>query len=102
MKRYVVELETGYVGMGTHEALSMPEDHTDDELAEAVWHMAVDHASSYGVEVGDSDSYDPDDDEEQYSGEGIGGYAELYDPEKHDMLRPGGGSFLEDFEYLEK
>jgi hypothetical protein len=101
MKRYVVELETGYVGMTTHEALSMPEDHTDDELAQTVWDMAVDHASSYGIEVGDSDSFDPDG-EEEYSGEDVEGYAELYDPEKHDMLRPGGGSFLDDFEYMEK
>jgi hypothetical protein len=100
MKRYVVELETGYVGMTTHEALSMPEDHTDDELAQTVWDMAVDHASSYGIYAGDC--FDLEDEEECYSGENIGGYAELYDPEKHDMLRPGGGSFLDDFEVMEK
>jgi hypothetical protein len=100
MKRYVVELETGYVGMTTHEALPMPEDHTEDELAQMVWDMAVDHASSYGIYPGDS--FDPEDEEECYYGENIGGYAELYDPEKHDMLRPGGGSFLDDFECMEK
>jgi hypothetical protein len=101
MKRYVVFLEVGYAGMDTCEALSMPDDHTEEELSQAAWDMAVDHASSYGVKVGDS--YDPDDEEEDYySGENVEGYAELYDPEKHDMLRPGGGSFLKDFEEMEK
>lgn len=97
MKRYVVFLDTGYVGMDTCEALSMPDDHTESELSRVVWDMAVEHASSYGIEP--SDGFDPED---EYSGENIGGAAELYDPEKHDMLHPGGGSFLEDFENMEK
>jgi hypothetical protein len=97
MKRYIVTLETGYAGMDAHEALLMPDDHTEDELSQVVWDMAVDHASSYGVEVGDSDSFDPDDNDNEYSGENVAGFAELYDPEKHDGLRCGGGSFEEDF-----
>jgi hypothetical protein len=97
MKRYVVFLETGYAGMDTCEALSMPDDHTEEELSQAAWDMAVDHASSHDIEASDCIET-----EEEYSGENVEGWAEPYDPEKHDMLRPGGGSFLEDFEYMEK
>jgi hypothetical protein len=96
MKRYIVTLETGYAGMDAHEALLMPDDHTEEKLQDIIWGMAVDHASGYGVEVEDSDSFDPEDNE--YSGENVAGFAELYDPKKHDGLRSGGGSFEEDFE----
>ena len=104
MKRYIVFLDTGYVGMGACEALTMPDDHTEEELSRVVWEMAVEHASDYGVEasnVFDPEASDDFDSGDEYSCENIEGSAELYDPEKHDMLRTGGGSFLEDFEDIE-
>lgn len=102
MKRYIAYLEVGYAGMDACEAFIMPDNHTEDELSQVVWEMAVEHASGYGVEVGDADSFDSEDDEEEMSGENVSGYAEIYDPDKHDSLRSGGGSFVLDFEHLEK
>jgi len=99
MKHYIVSLHTGFVGMDAHDLLSLRDNHTEEEINEAVWQMALDHAQSYGVELESSrpDDFDWDEDDDNYS-DNIEGYAELYDPEKHDMLRAGGGSFQDEID----
>lgn len=45
------------------------------------------------------DIWEPDD-EDGFEDEGPDYHLEEYDPDKHDMQRSGGGSFLTDFERL--
>lgn len=65
--------------------------YVDSELD--TWCMAVDHASSYGIEQGDEGFYegDGDDAEEPYAI--VHG---IYVPEVHDIYRCGGGSFMDE------
>lgn len=95
MIKYIVHLYTGFVGSDCYEALEMDDDHTEEELGEIVWEMAVANADRYGYHP----PFDEDYDEEQDEGlsNGIEGHAEIYDPKKHDMRRAGGGSFAMEF-----
>lgn len=95
MTKYIVHMSVGYCGMDAHAALELNDDHTEKELSDACWEMALDNASMYGY-YPPSDDMDEDDDDE-YVTEGIESHPEIYDPEKHDMHRCGGGSFAEDF-----
>jgi hypothetical protein len=79
--------------MDAHGALELPDDHTEKELSDACWDMALDNADMYGYYPPSDDM----DDDDEYVTEGIEGWAEVYDPEKHDMHRAGGGSFAGDF-----
>lgn len=71
---------------------------TDEELSTKAWELAVDCANSFGQYV-DND-YDFDDEEDTgycFTENDLNYYWEEYVPEKHDMKRAGGGSFLEEF-----
>lgn len=57
-----------------------------------VEYAAMLHAESY--EEGETE-----DEIEQYY-EGVSGHFEDYNSEKHDGLKPGGGSFADDFEII--
>lgn len=48
MKVYCVQMMAGTVGTDFAQLLEMPDDHTEQELSDAVWDMALDHAESYG------------------------------------------------------
>lgn len=77
----------GTVGTDHAQLLEMPEDHTQEELDDVVWQMALDHADSYGyypVEWA-PDVFEDEEEEDQYT-DNIEGWAELYDPKKHDGL----------------
>jgi hypothetical protein len=104
MKHYIVHMYVGYAGMDGYEALSMPDDATEEEIQEEAHYMALDHAESYGYYPPDCD-YDEEDEEDTWNSDKISdnieGYAELYDPEKHDMHRAGGGSFQLDFDWYD-
>jgi hypothetical protein len=65
----------------------MPDDHTEEDLSEAVWDMALANAESYGY-YPMSEAHDVFEDEEHEDSytDNIEGWAELYDPEKHDGL----------------
>ncbi len=102
MKHYIVHMYVGYAGMDAHDILSMPDDATMEEVQDEAHLMALEHAESYGY-------YPPSDEyPEDYDGEvmddcdsdqisdNIEGWAEPYDPDKHDMHRAGGGSFMDD------
>lgn len=93
-------MSVGYAGMDACDILMMPDDATEDEVQEEAYQMAVQHAESYGYYP--RYEYDLSDEDEELDGDhytdGIEGWAELYDPKKHDMKRSGGGSFADDFE----
>ena len=102
-KRYIVKMHVGYAGMDAYDALIMPDNHTEDELQDEAYYMAVDHASAYGYYP--VDEYAPEDDSEEEPPDcyidSIYGHAVPYDPAKHDGKRAGGGSFEKDFQRLE-
>lgn len=91
-------MHTGYCGMDGYDVLVMPDDATEDEIAQEAYRMAVEHAESYGIYPYDeyADVEDVEDDTE-YSHNIEGWSLGEYDPEKHDMHRAGGGSFAQDF-----
>lgn len=104
MKKYIVFMYVGFCGMDGVEALCMDDNHTQEELENAVWEMAVNHAEMYGYypEHEAPEDYDPDsEDFDENSGDNyvdsIEGYAEEYDPEKHDGHSIG-GSWDSEFE----
>jgi hypothetical protein len=95
MRKLIVKLYTGYCGSDTRRALLVDDDATDEEIGEECYSMAVENAESYGIYP--YPEYDEDfNDDVEYT-EGIDFSFEDYVPEKHDMYRPGGGSFERDF-----
>ena len=106
----IVELDAGLVGTSTSDVytLEVPEKlllayiagnvddfntYVDAELD--TWCMAVDHASSYGIEQGEDGFYGEDEEE----GDAEEPYAivhGIYNPEVHDGHRCGGGSFMDE------
>lgn len=104
-KVWFVSMHTGYCGSDGHDILVMPEDATDEEVQNAAWEMAVEHASHYGYyppnefDGGCEDDYEDNGDGEESISDNIEGYAVPYDPELHDMYKAGGGSFMNDREY---
>jgi hypothetical protein len=78
--------------------LKLPKDKLEDLAYERgeIWSIAVDHAEGYGVAQNDYGEFCLDGDEDDtYDPEGyvIG----IYNPEDHDSLRCGGGSFLGEY-----
>lgn len=66
--------------------------------------IVAEHASMYGIYNDGEDTWlDESEDGEEERNEYLAeGWVEaIYDPEKHDMYRAGGGSFLEDSEVYE-
>ena len=102
MKHYIVSLFAGFVGTDAHDLLSLPDDHTEEELNEAVWEMALQHAEMFGnyPEEHRPDDFDWEEDEDVYT-DNIEGHAEPYDPELHDRYRAGGGSFQDEIDRVE-
>jgi hypothetical protein len=93
MTRYIAHMYTGMSGTDGWDALVAD---SLEEAEETAADMANDHASSYGIEQG------MDEDDEMYCYGDVGASVEEYDPNKHDRYRSGGGSFVLDFEYLER
>lgn len=93
MKRYIAYMYTGMVGTSCYDALVAD---SMEEAVEIANEMALDHASSYGIEPG------MDEDDEMYCYGDVGASVEEYDPAKHDRHRSGGGSFEADFKFLER
>lgn len=89
-------------GMHTAQVESFPENTSEEELTEFAYQLAVETANSYG-EFYSTEEYEAMSNEDHWDSrcfneEDLGFSWELYVPEKHDMLRAGGGSFLEEFE----
>lgn len=80
MRKIFMKFYTGYCGEDGVDVWEVEDDDTDRDIDEMVNEAAIDHAMAYGRE-----------DEDDYYG--IEGWWEDYEPEKHDMYCPGGGSF---------
>lgn len=100
MKRYFFDVSCG-IGMGDTCVLEFEDDVTDEELTNTAYDLAVECANTYG-------SFWNEEDREEFEEDDIWGGRDftdsdldykwaLYDPEKHDRLRAGGGSFMDDF-----
>lgn len=75
---------------------------TDEKSIDAdAWDFAVQNAEMYGWQLTEEHCTDDDEDGEWYdsycTSDEIDGWWEDYNPEVHDELRCGGGSFEEDF-----
>ena len=108
MRKLIVFSSTGSCGSDGVDALLVPDGWTEEYIDSEVWQMALSNAESYGIyyapdyeqSVNDGDMTQEEFDEMEDQGSlssGIEGYYEEYNPEKHDMLRSGGGSFEDDF-----
>ncbi len=95
MKAYAISMDAGMCGTDEVIVVVVNPDTTQAQLDELAYEYVVDHAQSYGVETdGEGNWYEGDEDNTI----GEPGYyvMGLYCPEEHDMLRSGGGSFLEE------
>lgn len=86
MRKIIAYCPGPTVGCDTYEAFSYPDDYTDEEISKDLFSWAAEHYERYGY----------DEDEEYFEFE-IDYSFEDYDPEKHDGLRAGGGSFEDAF-----
>lgn len=101
MRKIIFHLSTGFAGMNATDNGSYPDDVTTEELDNDAWHLALEHASFYGVYpesdlegISDEDMAELEEngDADNYT-DNIDGWWEDYDPEKHDGLVAGGGKW---------
>ena len=95
MRKIIFKFHTGFCGMDGIDYQENPDDVTDKELDDEAWFAALQHAETYGIYPTPDREDDNEDDDENYS-DNIEGSWEDYDPEKHDMLKPGGGKWFND------
>lgn len=101
MRKIIFHLSTGFAGMNSTVNGSYPDNVTDEELDDHAWHLALEHASSYGVYPSSDLEGISDEDMAELEENGdvdnctdnIDGWWEDYDPEKHDGLVAGGGNW---------
>jgi hypothetical protein len=86
------------VGMDGVEAFLFADNTSDDDIFKEVYHASCEWVENWFTLV-DECSDDEDDDKTIFPEE-VEAWWEDYDPEKHDCLKAGGGSFTEDFERL--
>lgn len=91
MRKIVIGMDAGQAGTDSWEFWLVPKSMTDTQLSDLAWECAKNHAESYGIYPRDEyvDTPDFDEDDEHYS-DGIEGWYEDYDSEKHDGHRVGG------------
>ena len=72
---------------------------SDDDLDKMAWELAVQQTESYGSFYleGNLPEEDEDDSNDYFTDSDLSYHWEEYYPEKHDMYRCGGGSFLDEF-----
>lgn len=101
MRKIVFGFDVNVCGIGgLHDAQEFPDDVSDEELNDHAWEAALQSAESYGYypeswrpQEGDEDYQEDDEDSDSYTE--IDAWWENYVPEKHDMHKPGGGSWFD-------
>lgn len=88
--RIFFEYSTGYCGEEGCEALEVEEGTTQEQLDDYAYELAVGNAESYGRYRCDCDDEDCEDEHSDC----IEGSWSIFDAEKHDQLKPGGGSWF--------
>lgn len=96
MKRIFFTYHTGYCGQDGCDAVEVEDDLTENGLNEMAWQQALEHASSYGIELCSDECEDEDCEMEHPGNTGIEGSWEPFDPQLHNPKRPGGGKWFED------
>jgi hypothetical protein len=98
MRKIVIGMDAGQAGTDSWSFWLVPKSMTDTQLSELAWECAKDHAEMYGIyprdEYVDTEGFDEDD--ESYS-EGIEGWYEDYDSEKHDGHRVGSDTSWQEY-----
>lgn len=98
MRKIAIGMDAGMAGTDEWEFYLVPDSVTDDQLSEFAWERGKNHAEMYGIypreEYADTEDFDEDD--ESYS-DGIEGWWEEYDPEKHDGHTMGGTPEWQDY-----
>lgn len=97
MRKIIFHLSVGIAGMDATENGTYSDDVTDEQLNDDAWLLALQNAESYGyypteyIEEEDFSGLSEDEVEEvaQMYVDGIEGWWEDYDPEKHDGLACG-------------
>ena len=95
---FYVSCGTGMSNTAVYDCSGM----TADELDRMAWDLAIECAEQYGTYYGeDTEASEEECDDmchgdRNFTSEDLESTWALYDPEKHDQLRAGGGSFLED------
>lgn len=96
MRKIILQGAAKTVGTDFAEAVAFHDDVTEDQLDKAAWEASIENAEMYGWSYTGSDEL-VDDEDDYISDSELDYYWEDYDPEKHDGLRIGGGSFEGDF-----
>lgn len=94
MRKIIAFFDVNMVGCEGIEAMEVDENATDREIDDCVSQAACEYAESW--EEGETEE------EVEDFWQGVGGHWEDYVPKKHDMLKPGGGSFQDDFDRMDK
>jgi len=99
MIKYIAHVSTGYCGSDAYVAFSMDPYADKKEIHNEVYQIALENAEMYGYYPLTEDVFDDYAEGEvpECYVESIEGSYELYNPEKHDQHRAGGGSFAKDF-----
>jgi hypothetical protein len=75
---------------------------SDEEKDNMAWELAVECANSFGGYYNNDDAYElqlnDEWDDRCFTEDDLDYCWQLYCPEKHDMKRAGGGSFMEEFQ----
>lgn len=91
MKRIYFDYEVGQVGCGGNDCIEVADDITDEQLNDMAYQGACDWAESYGIYACDCEDEDCENDHDG----SISGTWEIYNPEKHDGQKPGGGKWFD-------
>lgn len=83
------------VGTDFAEAQLVPDNITDEQLSQYAYDISVENAQMYGWDL--VDDYSENEYEHEVTSDDLEYYWEEYDPEEHDGLRIGGGSFEDTF-----
>ena len=101
MRKVIFRGSAKTVGTDYAEAHLYRPDVEDEVLNADAWQATVDNAEMYGWSLTAEECPDDDEDGDWYDnychGDELDGWWEDYNPEVHDELRCGGGSFEEDF-----
>lgn len=97
MRKIIFRGSSKTVGTDFAEAQLVPDDTTDEQLSQYAYDISVENAQMYGWDLVDDYSTDENQYDNEVTSDDLEYWWEEYDPEEHEGLRAGGGSFEDDF-----
>ena len=89
--KIIVHCDTSICGTESHDFYIVPDTWTEDEINDFCWDCALQNAEMYGIyPTSESDDEYEEIEGDEYS-DNISGWYEVYDAEKHNKYRVGGG-----------